>query len=53
MDLDENDHQLLGFMEVNGPDLYDTVGSQCSKPLTYIELKHIIDFHNSNAVNFP
>jgi hypothetical protein len=34
MDLDENDYQLLGFMELNEPDLYDTVGSQCSKSPT-------------------
>jgi hypothetical protein len=53
MDLDENDHQLIGFMELNGPDLYDTVGSQCSKSPIYIEFKHLIDLNNSNAINFP
>jgi hypothetical protein len=52
MDLDENDHQLLGFVELNGPDLYDIVGNQCSRSTTYIESKHLVDFHNSNAVNF-
>jgi hypothetical protein len=51
MDLDENDHHLLGFMELNGPDLYGIVGSQCSKSPTYIELKRLINLNNSNAVN--
>jgi hypothetical protein len=28
MQLGENDYQLLGFMELNGPELYDTIGGQ-------------------------
>jgi hypothetical protein len=28
MQLAENDYQLLGFMELNGPELYDIVGEQ-------------------------
>jgi hypothetical protein len=28
MQLDENDRQLLGFMELNGPDLCDAIGKQ-------------------------
>jgi hypothetical protein len=28
MKLDESDYQLLGFMELNGPEMYDTVGRQ-------------------------
>jgi hypothetical protein len=31
MQLNENDHQLIGFMKVNGPELYGTVGNQYSK----------------------
>jgi hypothetical protein len=31
MQLDESDCQLLGFVELNGPDLYDTVGKQCRR----------------------
>jgi hypothetical protein len=28
MQLDENDHQLLGFIELNVSDLYDAAGKQ-------------------------
>jgi hypothetical protein len=52
MYLDENDYQLLGFMEPNGQDLYDTVGNQCSKSPTEIEFKRLIDFNNSNSIKF-
>jgi hypothetical protein len=31
MGIDENDRQLLGFMELNGPDLYDTIGKLYGK----------------------
>jgi hypothetical protein len=53
MQLYGNDYQLLGFMELNGPDLYDTVGNQYGKLSTYIELKFLIGCHNRDAVNFP
>jgi hypothetical protein len=31
MGIDENDRQVLGFMELNGPELYDTIGQLYGK----------------------
>jgi hypothetical protein len=51
MQLDEKDHQLLGFKAFNGPELYDIVGKQYGKSLTWIELKHLTGFDNRDSVN--
>jgi hypothetical protein len=51
MQLDESDHQLLGVIEFNGPELYDVVGKQYGKSLTCIELKHLTGFDNRDSVN--
>jgi hypothetical protein len=51
MRLDENDYQLLGFMEFNGPELYDVVGKQYGKSPTCIELKRLSGFDNRDPVN--
>jgi hypothetical protein len=36
MQLDENDHQLLGFIELSRPELHETIGRQHGKQLIYI-----------------
>jgi hypothetical protein len=51
MQLDENDYQLLGVIEFNGPELYDIVGKQYGKWLTWIELKHLTRLDNRDSVN--
>jgi hypothetical protein len=51
MQLDENNRQPLGFMELNGPELYDIVGKQYGQWPTYRGLKHANDLHNRNATN--
>jgi hypothetical protein len=53
MEIDENEFQLLGAMKLNGLELYDTVGNQCSKSPTYIECKRLTGSHTSDAVNSP
>jgi hypothetical protein len=53
MQLGENDYQLLGFMELNGLEQCDIVGKQYSKSPTYLELKYLTDFYNSDIVNLP
>jgi hypothetical protein len=37
MELDGSDDQLLGFIELNGLDLYDNVGKQYSKALGILD----------------
>jgi hypothetical protein len=32
MHLDENEYQLLNFVELNGPELFDIVGKPYGKP---------------------
>jgi hypothetical protein len=51
--LDENDHRLLGFVEFNGPGLYDIVGKRCSKSPMLIYLKHLSGFYNRDAIELP
>jgi hypothetical protein len=40
MQLGEDDSQLLGFMELDGPELYDIVGKQYGNLLIYVKLKY-------------
>jgi hypothetical protein len=51
MQLDENDHQLLGVLEFNGPELYGIVGKQYGKSLTCIKVNHLTGFYNRDGVN--
>jgi hypothetical protein len=53
MQLDEDDYQLLGFMEFNGPELYEVVGKQYGKSPMCIELKHLTGFNNRNHIDLP
>jgi hypothetical protein len=53
MQLGQNDYQLLGLMELNGQELCDIVGKQYGKSPTYIKLKYLTDFYNSDIVNLP
>jgi hypothetical protein len=53
MQLGEKDHQLLGFMEFNGPELSDIMEKQYGKSLTCIKFRHLTGFDNKSTVNSP
>jgi hypothetical protein len=53
MPLDENDYQLLGFVEINGPELYDIVGKQYGTSPMCIELKRLTGFDNRDYIELP
>jgi hypothetical protein len=50
MPLDENEYRLLGFTDLDGPELYDLVGKRCGKSPACIELKHLTSFDNRGAI---
>jgi hypothetical protein len=49
MGIDENDRQLLGFMELNGPDLYDTIGKLYGKRHIKVHIDYLNGFHGRNT----
>jgi hypothetical protein len=51
MKLDENDYQLLGFMDLNGPELCNKVGTQYGKSPSCIELKGLTGSYNRYRAN--
>jgi hypothetical protein len=41
MQINENDSQLLGFMELNGPELYNTTGNQYGELCAYSHSQYL------------
>jgi hypothetical protein len=53
MQFDENDLQLLGFVEVSRTELYDKVERQYGMSPTNIGLNSLTGFDNRGFVNLP
>jgi hypothetical protein len=53
MPVDENHYQLLGFMELNGPEAWEMAGKQYGKSPTCIELKRPTDLNNRDTIKLP
>jgi hypothetical protein len=53
MEMDGDDHQLLGFIELNGPDLYDGLGAAYGRlfiPILHTFAEGMID---RNTIDQP
>jgi hypothetical protein len=53
MPLDESHYQLLGFIEINEPELCEMAGKQYGKSPTCVELKRLTDLNNRDAIKLP